>query len=706
MRWSPLTRGSVLISALGALFCIALVLLVALPLHAWNEAFAKQATARVDETSRTGAIAIERQLTAVTSITSSYVRTLQAPLSSGADVADPNGEVRAQLEELQRSNGDIGSVGLLSPTGLMLANQPWRQAAIGTSRSDRPFYQSAVKTASPTVSGIIFARAPGEPHIVVVAQAIYRTNTTELIGILATSIDASRAFQTWVNGMRDSHGVSLSVFDSHGSVVARPGMGNELITSMNPRIVGQQRGQRWAGTETLNNKPAFSAYVPIPAYGWTVRASVPVADGLVALDALRLREIGVAALLTLLGGLWLLRHVLGKGAQAQQSLNQTEERMREVIESAEQMFIEVDRNGRITEWNRKAEETLGWTRKEVLGSAILEIPGFIPSSQRANAERGFSQLAAMTDEQSWRHRLETVVLRKEASDTVYIEISMWTTHTGGELRLAALMQDVTARKRFEAERESLVKQQNRLVNELRQTDKSKSDFVSTVSHELRTPLTSIVGYLEMLREGFGGDLSEQQISMLQVVDRNSRRLLSLIEDLLTLSRIEAGTFRVELVDVKVASLLAGVLQAMIPSANDASLQIEVDVAEDTGTVRGDANQLERALLNDVSNAIKFTPENGRVTVHAFRQEDSVHISIQDTGIGIAVEEQARLFTRFFRAPDAQARAIQGTGLGLTIVKSIIDRHGGEVSLQSAFGVGTTVNITLPSSNRADILASH
>ena len=696
-------KGKIVIVLLVSLFVLALVALVVLPVNTSTDALNLQSEERVKAASLTTADDVERRLDYLTALVAKNAKELQAPVASGFDESTSK-LVAKTLSDMQSSNSDISYTSLLDARGTVVLTSSAGSNSAGSSRADRPFYQAALRTSGVALSGVLFARTPAEPHVVVASQAIYRPETTEVLAVLTASIDVSKAFQTFVNEMEASSGISLSIYDAHGAVVARPGLGNEMITSTNSRIVGKDRGVEWTGSETVSSEPSISSYHPISNYRWTVRSSIQQNDVFTPVTSMRTQVVVIALILVaaLLGVAWLLYRVFSDRAAARRSLTQTEERMREVIESAEQMFVEVDQTGRITAWNRMAEETLGWKRDETLGRTVLELPGFIPETQRETVERRFEHLAATKDGESWRQRIESVVAHKQTGELVHVEISMWTTRVGGELHLAALLQDITARKRFEAEREQLVKQQNRLVSELRRTDESKSDFVSTVSHELRTPLTSIVGYLEMMREGFGGDLSQQQSSMLDVVDRNSRRLLSLIEDLLTLSRIEAGTFRVEPTDVDVASLVSGVIQAMIPSANESSLSIEADVASDTGAIFGDASQLERVLLNLMSNAIKFTPEGGRVSINAFRDGDKVHIAVSDTGIGIAVEEQSRLFTRFFRSPDAQARAIQGTGLGLTIVKSIIERHGGEVMLQSAHGAGTTVNITLPATRLSEL----
>lgn len=241
----------------------------------------------------------------------------------------------------------------------------------------------------------------------------------------------------------------------------------------------------------------------------------------------------------------------------------------------------------------------------------------------------------------------------------------------------------------------LLKQQEALVEQLRELDRTKSDFLSTVSHELRTPLTSIAGYLEMVREGDGGEVPPEMDAMLVVVERNAARLRSLIEDLLTLSRIESGTYRVTHEEVCLAETAAMVMQSMRPAAEKGKVTVALEVSQTDALVMGDPGQLERAVTNLVSNAVKFTPAGGWVRVATRVAQGRVVLEVADTGIGIPTDEQDQLFSRFFRASNATEQAIPGTGLGLTIVRSIIEHHGGELRLASVVGEGTTVTMDLP-----------
>lgn len=246
------------------------------------------------------------------------------------------------------------------------------------------------------------------------------------------------------------------------------------------------------------------------------------------------------------------------------------------------------------------------------------------------------------------------------------------------------------------EHAALFEHQLRIVERLQELDRQKTDFMSTVSHELRTPLTSIAGYAELLCDGDAGPVTPAMASMLEVVQRNTVRLRSLIEDLLTLSRIESGTYRSEAAVLVVADLVCSVELTVRPQADQAGVDLAVDAGPRGLAVHGDEMQLERVLLNVLSNAVKFTPAGGRVRLAVGADAEGwVTLTCADTGIGIPLAEQEHVFGRFFRASNATAQAIPGTGLGLVIVQGIVERHGGVLELDSAEGEGTTVVVRLP-----------
>jgi signal transduction histidine kinase/CHASE3 domain sensor protein len=241
----------------------------------------------------------------------------------------------------------------------------------------------------------------------------------------------------------------------------------------------------------------------------------------------------------------------------------------------------------------------------------------------------------------------------------------------------------------------LYEEENRLVGELKSIDRAKSDFVATVSHELRTPLTSIKGYLEMLMDGDVGELSSEQDRTLATVNRNATRLQDLIEDLLTLSSIEAGTFKTATAPADVAEIITRVGEDIQPGVAKKHIALTMTCPSDGLVVDGDAKQLTRVMTNILSNAVKFTPPGGQIRVTAEEAGGWAVVSVADSGIGIPDADKEGLFTRFFRASNATKQAIPGTGLGLAIVQTIIAAHGGEISFQSQEGEGTTVCMRLP-----------
>ncbi|WP_078973263.1 ATP-binding protein [Streptomyces sp. MMG1533] len=241
----------------------------------------------------------------------------------------------------------------------------------------------------------------------------------------------------------------------------------------------------------------------------------------------------------------------------------------------------------------------------------------------------------------------------------------------------------------------LYEKESGLVDKLRALDKAKSDFLSTVSHELRTPLTSIVGYIELLKDEDAGPLSPSQLHMLDVVDRNANRLRALIEDLLTLSRIDSGAFTSRKTPIDLGRLVASAADAIKPAAEAASVTLETRCPEQPLVLEADGEQIDRVLMNLLSNAVKFTRGGGKVSVRADAQDGEAVLSVSDTGIGIPAAEQEKLFQRFFRASNATEQAIPGTGLGLTIVHTIVANHGGRTEVRSEEGRGTTITAWLP-----------
>jgi signal transduction histidine kinase len=235
-------------------------------------------------------------------------------------------------------------------------------------------------------------------------------------------------------------------------------------------------------------------------------------------------------------------------------------------------------------------------------------------------------------------------------------------------------------------------EQNR---QLADANEAKIRFLSAVSHELKTPLTGIVAFTDLLKLNRDANLTPRQVEQLTIIERNGRRLDALVNDLLDLSRIERGTFELSPTHWEVAPLFAEIA-ASVEAIYSAKRQRLVCQPHD-GTVRvfADRERIGQVLINLLSNASKYSPPDSEVTASAWEQPGRVYMSVRDQGIGIAREDQASLFTEFYRVNTPETREVPGSGLGLAIVKSIVERHGGGISVESAPGQGSTFSFWLP-----------
>lgn len=234
----------------------------------------------------------------------------------------------------------------------------------------------------------------------------------------------------------------------------------------------------------------------------------------------------------------------------------------------------------------------------------------------------------------------------------------------------------------------------------RESERLKDEFFALVSHELRTPLTSIIGYLDLvLDDGEGLDADTQRF--LEVVQRNARRLLRLVGDLLFVAQVEAGQLTLEKTHVDLGQVAAEAVEAARPRAEANGVELILS-AEPARPLTGDRDRFGQMLDNLIGNAVKFSPDGGRVEVSLSDEGGDAVLLVSDTGMGIPPEDVGRLFERFFRSSDATRRAVPGVGLGLTIVKAIVDAHDGTIDVQSDPAHGTTFRITIPYPSRPEL----
>jgi PAS domain S-box-containing protein len=364
-------------------------------------------------------------------------------------------------------------------------------------------------------------------------------------------------------------------------------------------------------------------------------------------------------------------------------------------------IIGTDDLGRINLFSPAAETILGYSRREVYGQSTRMFHTDAELARHAadlgtdptyvSIVRAHAQLPPGTA------RLWQFVRKDGTARTLSTILSPITDDDGEFVGYVATADDITDRLDAQEALEKALETERRAVRRLTEVDQVKDAFVSSVSHELRTPITNIVGYVELLQDGVYGEPSGDQADAMHRIDQNSRRLLTLIDDLLTLSSLEHVDQRRRTATVDLVDVIERAVDIVRPSLRGRDLELEVAVPDHPVEVIGDGSELERLVINLATNAVKFTPDGGRidVTLSPGGKHAGPAIEVADTGIGIPDEDQSLLFERFYRTDDAHTYAVQGSGLGLSIAKAITDLHGGTIAASSVHGAGSTFRVQLP-----------
>jgi PAS domain S-box-containing protein len=378
-----------------------------------------------------------------------------------------------------------------------------------------------------------------------------------------------------------------------------------------------------------------------------------------------------------------------------------DDNLNQIMESALSVaIIGTDARGLITFFSPGAQRLLGYEPHEVMGKSTRMFHDAAEITAQAEALGVEDDYAAVMqvfiDIPRFGPGRDLTYLRKDGQPRTHATSVV--RRLDGHGRTSGFVitsDDVTDRVRAQESLVEALEVERRAVDRLRQIDQIKDDLISTVSHELRTPITSIVGYLELFEDGVYGDLDDRQLDALARVTANSGRLLSLIDKLLTLSRVQDETISLVDEQVDLREILRTGYDLVATQARTQGLDVRLGLPADPVPFLGDAEMLERVVVNLVDNAIKFTPAGGRVRVLLTATDDEAVVEVSDTGIGIPADEQDLLFTRFFRSSLAKRQEIPGSGLGLSITRAVVEMHGGTLHVESSAAAGTTFEVRLP-----------
>jgi len=338
---------------------------------------------------------------------------------------------------------------------------------------------------------------------------------------------------------------------------------------------------------------------------------------------------------------------------------------------------------------------------------------------KVNPEETVGQLIYDLGNKQWdipklRELLETILPQKTTFDNYEVEHDFATIGRrimllnarqiervlGKERIILLAIEDITERKEIEAGLEKAHEELQELAAELKRTTRAKSEFLANMSHELRTPLNSINGFSEILYDETFGSLNEKQKKYVEYVLTSGKHLLLLINQILDMSKVEAGKMKLILSSLPMKILLHDISLLIADMVSKKKIEMLLEIAEDLPDIEGDELKVKEILYNLISNAVKFTPEGGKIGLRAKRTDFKIEIEVWDTGVGIAAENMGKIFEGFFRVDTPYSRVTEGTGLGLPLSKKLVELHGGKFSVISeGLSKGTQIRFTLPIKSR-------
>jgi PAS domain S-box-containing protein len=564
---------------------------------------------------------------------------------------------------------------------------------VGRNFAYRDWFKGLTAHRQPYVSNVYRTDAGSKPLVVAVAVPILDDQGNTAGVLMATySVDnLARKFSALEKGGWPG----FAIVDGNGVVAASPRVGAQsapVNMSLSGLVGRALQGSEGAGKVSIDGESNFVGFAPIPRLGWAALYEQPESQALAT--AMRLKQqfrsmslyLVLIYLITAAFTAFLMRKEM-RLAAANQALNrelgkQIAETHRSRQEVDNYFMLSLDPlciagfDGYFKRVNPAWEKVLGWTTQDMVSRPFTT---FVHPDDRDRTAEVAARLAKGEDVVQFENRYRC----KDGSFRWF----MWNATTSLEDKVIfATARDVTELKQAQ---EQLVAA--KIAAE--RSNKFKDQFLSTMSHELRTPLNAVLGFSDLLGEPRYGALSEKQQRYLSHISNGGRHLLRLINDILDLSRIEAGRLQLQVETVSLETSFSeacDTLQPLVSRKNQTLLRGPAPGL----SVKADPTRLKQILMNLIANAVKFTPEGGKIDLSAKRIEDSVRIDVRDTGPGIPADEQQRIFEAFYRLSHS-AKAPEGTGLGLAITQRLVELHGGSLGLESEVGKGSCFYFTLP-----------
>lgn len=424
-------------------------------------------------------------------------------------------------------------------------------------------------------------------------------------------------------------------------------------------------------------------YTGMAAAGFTLTSNAPDLSHAVSVSSLGIAGITIVTFMVL--GLAVLTSIVDRRFSI---LESSEEQLRLIINTAMDAVITMNAEGLITNWNSEAEKTFGWTSQEAMGRRLSAV--ILPQRNREDHEQDLQRFLKTGEGVRLRQRTEITALHRDGHEFP-IEASTSPVKFGGQWIFSSFMRDISEHKQ---EQEELLTAKQAAED----ANRAKSIFLANMSHELRTPLNAIIGYSEMLEEETEELGNEDVVRDLQRIQSSGKHLLALINDILDLSKIEAGKMGLHLESFDVTQTIEEIATTIQPAVAKNANALRVDVATDAGKMCADLTKVRQILLNLLSNSCKFT-DHGIISLKVRRQSidqrDWLQFQVEDTGIGITADQKENLFREFSQADASITRKYGGTGLGLAITHRFVQIMRGTISVDSESGRGSSFTVQVP-----------
>ncbi len=593
------------------------------------------------------------------------------------------GAVNWQMADARSERPDFMFVSVYDLDGTMRAISPPQGDLIGRNFAYRDWYEGVTRQWKPYVSEV-YQTAVGKKDLVIAIVVPLFDQHGKPAGIVmgADTLDtvSRRMVETKLEGEW-----TILLVDQHGQLAASRNMPPHAaimdLSRYEPvqRLQGQSAG---TGTFMRDGTAQFTRYEPVPDYGWGViveqpasflRQSILSVEYRVWLLALAFLAVGMGLSL-LIGPLY--------------SRLETGNRF---MQLSIDMFCTAGLDGYFKYVNPSWQKALGFTTEELTSRPYLE---FVHPEDRQKTGTEGERLAHGEVSLAFENRYR-------CKDGSYKWLLWNAICVPEQSMIYAVARDITDHKRAEEERllfiASLESANHELELRNREVERAtnmKSKFLASMSHELRTPLNAIVGFSELLADQTGGALNEKQKRFVNHIQQGSSHLLQLINDILDLSKIEAGQLELRCEDFEIQDALPEVLSTIKPLAMAKTIRVEQSLETDR-LVHADRVRFKQILYNLLSNAVKFTPKDGRIDIDCHDNGSQIFISVTDTGIGIRAEDQAVVFEEFRQVEGNSGKPHEGTGLGLAITKRLVEQQGGQIWLESEPGKGSQFTFTLP-----------